>query len=289
MKIFFVIVFCIAPKIALTQAGTEIFLFDLHLKRESVSIEDAKNITHHKGYDNQPFFHPNKPMIYYSSFNDEGRSDIKFYNFKTGETKLLTQTPEREYSPSLTPDENYISCVIQRDNGAQDLGKYPLEGGNPIVLVNDLSIGYYVWADNSHVGLFVLASEDKNELHYYRLPTKTDTLLAVNAGRSLQKIPNEPAFTFIEKISGKEWVIKKFDIVTHQISKVATTLPGNEDMCWTADGKILMSGDSKIYWMDPKSDIVWKEVKIESAIPLKGITRIATNAEGNKLALVVAE
>jgi hypothetical protein len=288
-KIFYTTLFILVALSARGQAGSEILLFDLRLKKDNVIISDAKNITQHKGYDNQPFFHTSKPLIYYSSFNDEGRSDIKFYNFKSGETKSLTQTPEREYSPTLTPDENYISCIIQRDNGAQDLGKYPIEGGSPIILIDNLLVGYHVWADNSHVGLFVLTSNDQNELHYYLLPTKSDTVLTQNVGRALQKVPGESAFSFIEKISAKEWVIKKFNILTRQISKVATTLPGNEDMCWTSDGKILMSGDSKIYWIDPKSDIVWKEAKIESSIPLKGITRLATNTDGNKLAVVVTE
>jgi Tol biopolymer transport system component len=275
---------------AFGQPGSEIFLFDLHLRKDHVSIDNPKNITNHKGYDNQPFFHIDKPLIYYASFNDEGRSDIKFYNYKSEETKSLTQTPEREYSPTLTLDKEFISCIIQRDNGAQDLCKYPVNGGEPSVLINNLTVGYHVWADNSHLGLFVLGMNgEANEFHYFRLPTKTDTIIAQNIGRSLHKIPNETAISFIHKISDKEWIIKKFNTATHQVSNIATTLPGNEDMCWTPDGKILMSGDSKIYWIDPKTDLVWKEVKIESTTPIKGMTRIAVNSSGNKLAIVIAE
>jgi Tol biopolymer transport system component len=275
---------------AFGQAGSEIFLFDLRLKKENVSVDNPKNITNHKGYDNQPFFHIDKNLIYYASFNDEGRSDIKFYNYKSGETKSLTQTQEREYSPTLTPDKEFVSCIIQRDNGAQDLGKYPVAGGEPTVIINSLIVGYHVWADNSHLGLFVLGQNgEPHDLHYYRLPTKSDTIVAQNIGRSLHKIPNENAISFIHKISEKEWVIKKFNTVTREISVIATTLPGNEDMCWTPDGKILMSGDSKIYWIDPKTDVVWKEVKIDSPTPFKGISRITVNASGNKLAAVIAE
>jgi hypothetical protein len=190
----------------------------------------------------------------------------------------------------VTLDQQFISCIIQRDNGAQDLGKYPIDGGEPTLLISSLIIGYHVWADNSHLGLFVLGQNgEPNELHYYRLPTKTDTVVAQNIGRSLHKIPNESAISFVHKISEKEWVIKKFNTMTREISTIATTLPGNEDMCWTPDGKILMSGNSKIYWIDPKTDVVWKEVKIETATPIKGITRLAVNASGDKLAMVVAE
>ena len=275
---------------AFSQTGSEIFLFDLHLRKESVSIDNPKNITNHKGYDNQPFFHIDKPLIYYASFNEDGRSDIKFYNYKTEESKALTQTQEKEYSPTLTLDKEFISCIIQRDNGAQDLGKYPINGGEPTVLINNLIVGYHVWADNSHLGLFVLGQNGgPNELHYFRLPTKSDTVVAQSIGRSLHKIPNESAISFVHKISEKEWIIKKFNTSTHEISVIATTLPGNEDMCWTIDGKILMSGDSKIYWLDPQTDVVWKEVKIEVSPSLKGMTRIAVNSSGTKLAIVIAE
>ncbi|GHM99714.1 hypothetical protein WSM22_12040 [Cytophagales bacterium WSM2-2] len=290
MKKILVCVGFLACSSAFGQAGSEIFLFDLHLRKDHVSVDNPKNITNHPGYDNQPSFHTDLPIVYYSSFNEEGLSDIKFYNYRTEETKALTQTREREYSPTLTLDKQFISCIIQRENGAQDLGKYPLDGGEPTVLVNNLTIGYHVWADNSHVGLFVLGNNNEpNELHYLRLPTKTDTVLAQNIGRSLHKIPDETSFSFVHKVSDKEWLIKKYNTVTREISQIATTLPGNEDMCWTSDGKILMSGNSKIYWLDPKTDVVWKEVQITFPSTMKAISRLAVNAAGNKLAVVMAE
>src|ERR1044071_10234944 len=103
-----------------SQSATEIFLFDMKIINGQVHVSNGINITRHKGYDNQPFFHPSQPIIYYSSFNDSDRSDIKFYNYNTRQTANLTITREREYSPTVTPDENFVSCIIQRDNGAQD-------------------------------------------------------------------------------------------------------------------------------------------------------------------------
>ncbi|MFN8890690.1 MAG: TolB family protein, partial [Cyclobacteriaceae bacterium] len=86
------------------QTGSEVFLFDLQSKKAKLTLSNPKNITNHNGYDNQPSFHSDKPLIYYSSFNDDGRSDIKIFNYKTGKTTNLTKTSEREYSPTLTPD-----------------------------------------------------------------------------------------------------------------------------------------------------------------------------------------
>ncbi len=273
------------------QPSSEILLFDLQSKKTEVIIASPINITNHKGYDNQPSFHSTMPLIYYSSFNDDGRSDIKFYNYKTNQTQSLTQTPEREYSPTLTLDNQFISCIIQRDNGAQDLGKYPIEGGEALTILNNRVVGYHLWTDNSHLALFILGTDNKpNTLHYLRLPTKADTIIAENIGRSLHRVPSENAFSFVHKITESKWFIKKYNPRKSEISVIAATPPNQEDLCWTPDGKIMISADSKIFWMDPKIDKTWKEVQIKSGADLlKGVTRLAVSADGKKLAVVVAE
>lgn len=269
------------------QTGSEIFLFDLHQKKNSLTLSNPKNITNHSGYDNQPSFHLDKPIIYYSSFNDDGRSDIKTYNYKTGETKSLTQTTEREYSPTLTPDKKFVSCIIQRDNSAQDLGKYPVEGGQPTVIIDNLIVGYHAWIDDSRLLLFVLG--EPQTLRVYDTNTKAEKTLAEKIGRSLHAISNQNAMSFVHKVSDSEWIIKRFDKTTGAITDITTTLPDREDLCWTPDGKIIMSDGTKIYFLDPASEKKWIEIPMVSNQNIKGITRLAINKKGNKLAVVVAE
>src|SRR5829696_591392 len=84
----------------MAQGGSEIFLFDMKVDKGQLYLSNGVNITKHKGYDNQPFFHPSEPLIYYSSFDDSSRSDIKFYNYTTSQTVNFTRTREREYSPT---------------------------------------------------------------------------------------------------------------------------------------------------------------------------------------------
>jgi hypothetical protein len=279
--------------VAFSQGASEILLFELQIKKDNVVISQPKNISNHKGYDNQPSFHSDQPLIYYSSFNEDGKADIKYYNYKTGETKNLTQTSEREYSPTLTPDKQYISCIIQRENGAQDLGKYPVQGGDALLIIDNMTVGYHVWLDNSHLGLFILGKEGKpNTLHYLRLPTKADTIIAENIGRSLHKIPGEEGFSFVHKITEGKWFIKKFYPRRKKgaIYLVAETPPKSEDLCWTPDGKIILSAGDKILWLDPKKDKKWKEVQVESgADQIKGATRVGVSPDGKLLTVVVAE
>jgi Tol biopolymer transport system component len=289
-KSIFAVCFLLTCK-SFGQAGSEILLFDLSIHKDNVSIANPKNITNHKGYDNQPSFHTDLPIIYYASFNDEGQSDIKYYNYKTGETKSLTTTPEREYSPTLTLDKQFISCIIQRDSVTQDLGKYPVEGGEPLTILNNMTVGYHVWADNSHLALFILGKKNKpNTLHYLRLPTKADTIIAENIGRSLHRVPGESAFSFVHKITESKWFIKKYNPRKSIISVITATPPGREDMCWSPDGKIFFSDGDKIVWMDPKKDKTWKTVLVTSGAELlKGVTRLVVSPDGKKIAAVIAE
>lgn len=272
----------------LAQTGSEIILFDLKEKKGKILISGPENITRHPGYDNQPSFHPTKDLLYYTSFNEEGRADIKSYNMATGQTKNITQTAEREYSPTVTPDGQFLSCIIQRDNGAQDLGKYPIEGGQASTIINDLIVGYHVWADNSHLALFILGKEGApNTLHYLRLPTRSDTILAENIGRSLHRVPGEESVSYIVKINKERWEIRKFNIHTFKNERIAETLHGKEDICWTPKGTILSSDGQSLFMLDNGS---WKQVSYKGdASFLKGITRLAVNKKGNKLAVVVSE
>jgi len=272
------------------QTGSEIYLFDLKVTDGGVVLSNGRNITTHKGYDNQPFFHPLQPVIYYSSFDDSDRSDIKYYNYERKETKNLMQTHEREYSPTITPDGQFISCIIQRDNGAQDLGKYPVTGGKPEILISHLKIGYHAWAGENKLLLFVLDDSIHNSLHYYDLSKNADTVIAENIGRSLHKIPGQNAMSFVQKVSDKLSLIKRFDMNTGVISTIVATLPGQDHFTWLQNDMLLMSDGNKLFVSQDKLDSKWQSVIIKGdTTMLKGVTRLATNSNNTKLAVVVSE
>lgn len=265
--------------------GTEIYLFDLSVKKSSVTITHPQNITNHKGYDNQPYFHPEKPLLYYASSNADDRTDILAYDYIVQKTKNITTTSEREYSPTVTPDGQFLSCIIQRDNGAQDLGKYPIEGGEPTDIINTLTIGYHAWIDHESLLLFVLG--DTMKLHRVNLTSRKDEIIAQNIGRSLHRIPQTKAMSFVQKVLEKEWLIRKIN-EDGSITTIKSTLPGREDLAWTSDGKIIMSDGTHLYFMQPGKIEMWQPVKMPST--LTGIiTRLAVNTTGDKLAVVVSE
>ncbi len=266
MKNFFFVIFIFPSLCSAAQTGSEIFLFDMKIENGLPSLSNGINITNHKGYDNQPFFHPSKPVIYYSSFNDSGRSDIKYYNYE-----------------------------IQRDNGAQDLAKYPIDSGKSEVLISHLKVGYHAWAGENKLLLYVLDDSIHNSLHYYYLGKNTDTVIAENIGRSLQKIPGQNAMSFVQKTSEKTSVIKKFDMSTGVISTLVATLPGQDHFTWLQNGLMLTGDGNKLYYhqetaFEEVKDKGWQPVIIAGDISmLKGVTRLATNPANSKLAVVVSE
>jgi Tol biopolymer transport system component len=288
MKTIIAFAFQLCSLVGFAQTGSEILLFDLSIKKDKLVLSNPKNITNHVGYDNQPSFHADQPLIFYSSFNPDGRSDIKSYDYEKGETRSFTQTTEREYSPTLTPDKHFVSCIIQRDDGAQNLGKYPVGGGQPTVLIDNLIVGYHAWIDQDRLLLFVLG--EPQTLHLYNVKTKEDKVIAEKIGRSLHKIPNQNAMSFVHKISDSEWIIKRWDAATSEITTIAKTLPGREDLCWTPQGRIIMSDGTRIYSIDPLNEKEWSEVSIKfGGEQLKGVTRLSLNSKGNRLAVVVSE
>jgi hypothetical protein len=269
-----------------SQPGSEIYLFDLKIKKDKLTISNGKNITNHKGYDNQPFFHPNEPVIYYSQADTSGRTDILVYDYSKNSTRKITETSEREFSPTLTPDGKFLSCIIQRDDGVQDLAKYPLAGGAPTVLINNLKVGYHAWVNETDLILFVLG--EPHTLRWYSLLTKADTIITGNIGRSLHAIPKSSDMSFVDK-SSDAWVIKKLDTKTKNASNITAALPGREDLTWTPDGKIIMSDGEKLYYFDPGNSDQWKEVGGMSTLKLMGVTRLSVNKKGNKIAIVASE
>lgn len=290
MKSRFIILLTTIAVSSYGQTGSEILLYDLKVKKGRIILSNNVNITYHKGYDNQPSFHPDQPIIYYSSFDDSSRSDIKYYNYKNKKTFNLTNTKDREYSPTVTPDKKFISCIIQRENGVQDLGKYPIEGGNPELLINNLKIGYHAWVTKDKLLLFVLGDSNTNSLHYYNLPDQSDSVIAINIGRSLHKIPGQQAMSFVQKVSEKEGLINRLDLITGVITTITSTLQGQDHIAWLQNNILLTGNGTKLFSFQIGIDKEWQLVIIEGDVSVvKGISRLATNTGNTKLAVVVSE
>ena len=285
MKKYFLIIFLFFQLSSFAQNGSEIILFDVNINSSGITLSNPVNITNHKGYDNQPFFY--KTNIYYSSEVDSGQMDIKKYDYLQKTTVAVTHTADNEFSPTITPDGKFISCILQRKNGKQDLVKYSLTGGEPTVLIDNFKVGYHAWIDNNSLLLFVLEDTSTNGLHYYNITTKENKKLATDIGRTLQRVPGKQTVSFIKKTQG-EWLVREYDAATKKIVTIMPALHNHEFFAWTKKSLLLMSDGQDIY-SAKQGNSNWQKVKIIGDLPLKNITRLALNELNAKLAVVVAE
>ncbi len=295
MKKIYCLIICLNALLSYAQPSTDIYLFDMKLSGSNISLSNPVNITHRKGYDNQPSFSPKGNLIYYTAAMDTlGNTDIKTYNYLTKKTSLFTNTPEGEYSPTVTPDAKFVSCIfgknVGKKNVTQYLVKYPIGGGKPIVLINDLVVGYHTWIDKEKLVIFVLGDSGKNTLHYYNVANKANKIIADHPGRTIQKITGENAVGFIDKSDSTTTLIKKINVNTLQISTVCKTIGAGEFVTWINKNLMIMSDGKNLFLNRLPENKGWEKIKINGDISfLKGITRLAVNADATKFAVVVAE
>jgi hypothetical protein len=262
--------------------ASDIFIIDLNGEGK-LKLGQPLKITNEGGYNNQPSFLPDGQSILYTSIRDK-QADIFRYDIRGGSTTQITRTPESEYSPTLMPDGKSISVVRVEADGTQRLWKFPLAGGEPsLILENIKPVGYHLWVDDHTLALFILGKP--NTLQLVNLRTGKAEVIADNPGRILRRIPNEDKFSFVQKASDQEWLVKSFDLKTRAVSTVIKTFPSVEDYAWTPAGLLLMANGSKVF-SRKKSDWAWVEIADFSNAGLKSITRIAVSPKGNRIALV---
>lgn len=271
-------------------ATEDIFVVDVRVNKGKLEFGQPSNITNRAGYDNQPSFLPDGESLLYTSQREGDQTDIYRYDFKTGQSTRLTNTPEGEYSPTLMPGGKFFSVIRVEADKTQRLWKFPLAGGEPtLVLPNIKPVGYHLWLDPRTLALFILGAEGRpNTLQL--VPTDNSFLdtIHVNIGRALHLIPRREAFSFVHKISPDEWLIKIFDLKTHRSTTLTKTLTASEDLTWTPDGTAILSAqDSKLFQYNLAAPAAgWQLVADFSNARVRRITRLALSPKADRLALV---
>jgi len=147
--------------------ASDIFIIDLKGEGK-LELGQPLKITSEAGYNNQPSFLPDGQSILYTSIRDK-QADIYRYEIHGGATTQITNTPESEFSPMLMPDGKSISVVRVEADGTQRLWKFPLAGGEPsLILENIKPVGYHLWVDDYTLALFFLCKTKKFKLVYIR-------------------------------------------------------------------------------------------------------------------------
>lgn len=285
-KLIFLYLFTSLSQLAISQTGTEVYLFDLKKKGKSFTLSNPVNISNNKGYDNQPSFLPDGTAILFASTKGD-QTDIVKYTITTQKKTKLTHTTGSEYSPIVMPNGTHFSTILLEKDGRQLLWKYPISGGVGEIAIPKLVIGYHCWYDANTLFSFVLG--EQFTLQKSILSTGVNQVMATNIGRSLHRIPKSSTISYIQKDSTKTWLIQQMNPETGQVKTISETLDEVEDMAWTPKGTMLMGKKDVLFKLNPKKDSEWVEVCSLAQFNLKGITRLAVSPQGNKLVLVVNE
>lgn len=283
MKSRFLILFAFSSFLSFAQPNTDVFLFDLNTEKDEFKLSNFRNISNYEGYDNQPSFMDNETILYAGTRN--GQTDIVKYDLNYGSKTWICFTEGGEYSPLKIPNQNAVSAIRLDPDGKQRLYRYDLKNSTNTVILDTLVVGYHLWFDNNTVISSVLEA-DYLSLYTSDLKTGLNKKITTHVGRSLHHIPNSNLISFISKNTDGTSEIKSLNPKTGVIKTIAPTLSGVEDMCWLADGSILMAKDEALFKLNPKNKSGWIEITSLKSYGINNLSRLTVSPDGNKLAIV---
>jgi dipeptidyl aminopeptidase/acylaminoacyl peptidase len=254
------------------------------------------NISNNAGYDNQPSFLPDSSGILFSSMRDGRQTDIYRYDITSRQVSQVTNTPESEYSPTVTPDKRTFSAVRVEADNAQRLWRFDLDGSNPrVVLENVKPVGYHAWIDDTHLALFILGSgAAPATLQLADTTTGSAKVAVTGIGRSLLIRPGTGTLSYLATAETPR-VLKVLDPKTGVSTMLVAPVEGSQDCAWLPDGRLLMARGRAISVWTPGTttwevfaDLNLVVGKPDVATPpgLDNITRLAVSPDGKWLAFV---
>lgn len=263
---------------------TDIFLVGIKKEKDKLIFGTPENITHRKGYDNQPCFGKDGKSVLFVSIIDTTQSDVYSYDLKTKKTAQLTATDVSEYSPTFSPGGKNLTVVrVDKDSG-QRAYELPLADiKSPKLIHGTDSIGYFCWLNDSLLAMFILGPS--NTLQVLNVHSGIRTLVASDIGRCLKISPDQKSLYFVIKGNEKEWFIYAMNILTLKTERVIQLIEGNEDFAVMPDGTFLLGSAGKLFQWNKNKTENWTEAADLSST-VRSFYRIVVNADGTQLALV---
>lgn len=276
--------------------ATDIWVIKLKTSvKNSFIISNYKKITNNPGYDNQPHFIPPLKSLLYVSDNGGNQTDIYQFDLETAVSKRVLKTEYyKEYSPMLSSDGKYISCVsFEPDNTSQRFWEFPFEGGIGKPLFPDLTnIGYYAWLNEDLIAFFRLGDKEArdtlDQLDLANVTTSAIQNLDEGIGRCFLKSQSHPWVYYVKKYDSENWKIRCYDY-ERSVYKGDIILPkGQEDFTIGPNDAIWIGDKGKIFEASIQNPN-WKMVFDFSALPFNNFYRLVYSPDFNYLAVVTYE
>jgi Tol biopolymer transport system component len=267
--------------------NSDIFLTPLLRDGDSLRLGAAQNITRRPGYDNQPSFLTDATALLYTAIDSSGQADIWRYDLRSRRRTRLTDTPESEYSPTVMPGSTRFSVVRVERDSTQRLWSFRLDGSDPQLVLETLApIGYHAWLDQFRLAVFVLGSP--NTLHVVRRDGSEDVLRASHIGRTIQRVPAQNWYSFVQLDSTRTpWIVAQ-PFEGGPVSRLVRVAEDNEFYSWAPDGTLLSASKGEITrWNGVSGEgSAWLPVPSAAPLAVKNISRLAVSPDGRWLAFV---
>ena len=260
---------------------------DYTLLNDRLFLENPEFLTvfNKSGYNNQPAFFSEQQVYLTSNYHNSEKTEIIKLDLKNKTLYRVTNTTESEYSPTLSPDRNFFTCIRVEKNGKdQFLWMYPIDqsDGGRRLMEKINNVGYHCWISDQEVALFVV--DEPIKLLIGNIKTGNTRYLLDKIGRCIKSSP-DGELIIVHKLLENKWYLKKYNPETGTFKIITETLPGQEDFEILPDGSILMANGSEI-WKYNNNRIIdnWKKMDDLSDLGINNITRIASS--GNKILFV---
>lgn len=267
--------------------NSDLFLARILHTDDSLRLGAAENITHRPGYDNQPAFLTDATGILYTAIDSTGQADIWRYELRSRRRVRVTNTPESEYSPTMMPGSTRFSVVRVERDSTQRLWSFRLDGSDPQLVLESLApVGYHAWLDESRLAVYVLGSP--STLHVVRRDGSEDEVRASNIGRTIQRVPAQGWYSFVQLDSTRTpWIVAQ-PFEGGAVSRLVRLPEGNEFYTWMPDGTLLSAaGHELMRWNGVSGEgSAWLAVASAVPFPVKNISRLAVSPDGKWLAFV---
>ena len=277
--------------------ATEVYLATLSKTDGRIRVGTPENISNSPGYDNQPFFTPERhgAAVLFTSARGtvesscgKPQTDIYRYDITARTLTQLTNTAECEYSPTVTPG-GQISMIRVEADGTQRLWQFSGDRAATLVLTEIKPVGYHAWLDGTTLALFVLGQPPT--LQIADTGTGKAVIAARDIGQSLLRMP-KGGVSFVQQAGEGE----KRSLSVHQIvmeagkpvTKLVTpAVPGARQahLAWGPDGTLFMAHAGSLHtWRAGAAG--WLAIADLDALGLRNVTRLAVSEAGNRIAIV---
>ncbi len=274
--------FIISNNILLAQIpNSDLWLFSIKSLNGNFELKNPININNREGYDNQPSFSEDSKKLFYVSIKEDNQADIYFYDIKKKQNIRFTNTTENEYSPTQTPNSDFISTVVVEKDSSQRIHLLNKKSAHDDGKFEIDSVGYFSYLNSDTLAYYKLT--EPHSLKIFIKSNQTDFLICHHPIRGFKAI-NRNCLLFGIKDS-LNITYFKYDFLLGRAFKYAESSTQSEDLVWHPIFGLLISDKARILKYIPEINS-WQVLYDLSAFGIKKITRFTFDNKNNYLVVV---